>query len=143
VAKLADAPDLGSGAVRCGGSSPSARKMIDHFLFEIRTAKKIIEDSIVEIKSYSTKRAKKDLQELYILEDAIEHLVEIAKSLKPESKKEEILLKEFIAFGDTFINMIALVEVMSLPLSRRKRIMSKDKIASRGSRILKSEDLLD
>ena len=29
VAKLVDAPDLGSGIVRCGGSSPSARTIID------------------------------------------------------------------------------------------------------------------
>ena len=30
VAELADAPDLGSGAVRCGGSSPPFRTIIHH-----------------------------------------------------------------------------------------------------------------
>lgn len=117
--------------------------LVDQYLNGLQKANKTLKTFIPKIKKYSLEEAKNSLVGLYQYELLIESLLEVAKETKPESKKEKIFLTEFKEFGELFFSVIGLTEIMTLSSLEKKRIFSKNKKPSKGSRELRPEDLLD
>lgn len=129
--------------VNLSKKNPSVASMEDLFLKDISKSTNLLKKSIPSIKSYSSKKASKSLKDLYVYEDILDILVTDMKKIEPASNSEKLLIEEFIKFTDCFYGIIGLLETMTLPVKERNRIFSYSKKASRGSRKLTAEDLLD
>ncbi|TGN07435.1 hypothetical protein [Leptospira bandrabouensis] len=107
--------------------------IMDHFLSDVQKGRQALKSSIEEIKSYSSRKAKKILAELYAFEDLIESLLDVVSQINPENQKEKKLLHEFALFGNEFIGIIGLLEVMSLDSKRRNQVLNNNGKPSKGS----------